>query len=126
MDELKRRGISGVYIFDKFPTDKKRMPTCVEDCQQSTRREWCMTKSPGYLFDVIVTMSHSLIDLVDFCHQQKILNHGEAWSYYLKSKEIVESSKSIYQLKDFADKVDYICVIITKLADAAGVTKHYD
>lgn len=31
--ELIRRNISGIYIFDKFPSDERHRPTCVEDCQ---------------------------------------------------------------------------------------------
>ena len=41
--ELKRRGLSGIYIFDTFPGEERRKPTCVEDCQESTRREWLET-----------------------------------------------------------------------------------
>ena len=38
--ELKRRGLSGIYIFDTFPGEPKRRPTCIEDCQPETRKEW--------------------------------------------------------------------------------------
>jgi hypothetical protein len=37
---LKRRGLSGIYIFDKFPGEERREPTCVEDCQEETRHKW--------------------------------------------------------------------------------------
>lgn len=33
MAELKRRDLSGIYIFDTFPGEQKRQPTCIEDCQ---------------------------------------------------------------------------------------------
>ena len=37
---MKRYGISGIYIFDKFPGEEKRQPTCIEDCQPETRQKW--------------------------------------------------------------------------------------
>ena len=41
--ELIRRNISGIYIFDKFPSDERHRPTCVEDCQMATRKKWLET-----------------------------------------------------------------------------------
>ena len=38
--ENKRRNLSGIYIFDKFPEDERRFPTCIEDCQEETRKKW--------------------------------------------------------------------------------------
>jgi len=35
-----RRGLSGIYIFEKLEGDKKRKPTCFEDCTIDTKREW--------------------------------------------------------------------------------------
>lgn len=29
--ELKRRDLSGIFIFDTFPGESKRQPTCIED-----------------------------------------------------------------------------------------------
>ena len=37
---MKRYSVSGIYIFDKFPDEDRRQPTCVEDCQQETRLKW--------------------------------------------------------------------------------------
>lgn len=36
----KRRNLTGIYIFDKFPEDEKKLPTCLEDCQKETRQKW--------------------------------------------------------------------------------------
>ena len=36
--ENKRRGLSGIFIFDQFPGEERREPTCVEDCQKETRK----------------------------------------------------------------------------------------
>lgn len=37
---MKRYDISGIYIFDKFPDEEERHPTCIEDCQEETRLKW--------------------------------------------------------------------------------------
>lgn len=37
---MKRYSVSGIYIFDKFPDEDRRHPTCIEDCQQETRLKW--------------------------------------------------------------------------------------
>lgn len=37
---MKRYSVSGIFIFDKFPDEERRQPTCVEDCQQETRLNW--------------------------------------------------------------------------------------
>lgn len=37
---MKRYGLSGIYIFDKFPGEEGRQPTCIEDCQKETRTQW--------------------------------------------------------------------------------------
>jgi len=38
--EIKRRGLSGIYIFEKFDSDEKRQPTCFEDCTEETQNKW--------------------------------------------------------------------------------------
>jgi len=37
---MKRRNLSGIYIFDKFEDEDKRQPTCFEDCQEETQNRW--------------------------------------------------------------------------------------
>lgn len=35
-----RRNLSGIYIFDVLPGDKRRQPTVFEDCTQEKQQEW--------------------------------------------------------------------------------------
>jgi hypothetical protein len=37
---MKRRNLSGIYIFEKFEDDEKRQPTCFEDCKEETQDQW--------------------------------------------------------------------------------------
>ena len=48
---LKRHDLSGIYIFDKFPGEERREPTCIEDCQEETRDAWLKTLSPEALLN---------------------------------------------------------------------------
>jgi len=37
---MKRRNLSGIYIFEKFEDEEKRQPTCFEDCTEKTQDRW--------------------------------------------------------------------------------------
>ena len=46
---MKRRNLSGIYIFDKFEDEEKIQPTCFEDCQESTQDRWLDSLEPEAL-----------------------------------------------------------------------------
>lgn len=46
---LRRHDLSGIYIFDQYPDEEKRTPTCIEDCQEETRNRWLQTLEPEAL-----------------------------------------------------------------------------
>lgn len=37
---MKRRNLSGIFIFDKLEGEEKPTPTCLEDCTPKTRLKW--------------------------------------------------------------------------------------
>lgn len=41
-----RRNLSGAYIFDLLPGDKRRKPTCFEDCTEEKQQEWLDSLTP--------------------------------------------------------------------------------
>lgn len=61
----KRRNLSGIYIFDKFPEDEKRKPTCIEDCQEETRRKWLEALEKEALIRTIEHLCSTLRNLSD-------------------------------------------------------------
>lgn len=63
--ENKRRNLSGIYIFDKFPEDEKRQPTCLEDCQEETRKKWLETLSREALINTIEYLCKTLREVSD-------------------------------------------------------------
>jgi len=42
----KRRNLSGIYIFHKFPDEDKREPTCFEDCPEDVQDTWVNSLDP--------------------------------------------------------------------------------
>lgn len=62
--ENKRRNLSGIYIFDQFPGEERRQPTCIEDCQEETRKKWleslekeALIRTVEYLCDTLRAVS---------------------------------------------------------------------
>lgn len=41
--DIKRRNLSGIYIFEQFEGEAKRQPTCFEDCTEATQDKWLDT-----------------------------------------------------------------------------------
>ncbi len=37
---MKRRNLSGIYIFEQFEGEEKRQPTVFEDCTEKTQDKW--------------------------------------------------------------------------------------
>ena len=124
MSELKRRDLSGIYIFDKFPTDEKRKPTCVEDCTPEKRRKWCMTKDADYLRKVIEMEADTFKDLCNYLVEEKCVTNKQRDEFFQMIDKAVENSKHNWALHELADHVDFVCSKVTMLADAFGVTKH--
>jgi len=63
--ELKRRGLSGIYIFDQFPDEPKRQPTCIEDCQPETRKKWLEGLEKEGLIHCVEMLCDTLVSISD-------------------------------------------------------------
>lgn len=63
--ENKRRNLSGIYIFDKFPGEEKREPTCLEDCQEETRNKWLESLEKEALIRTIEHLCETLRKISD-------------------------------------------------------------
>lgn len=61
----KRRHLSGIYIFDKFPEDEKRVPTCIEDCQDETRTKWLESLEKEALINCVDRLCEVLRNISD-------------------------------------------------------------
>ena len=124
--ELKRRDLSGVFIFDTFPGEERRKPTCIEDCQQETRRKWCMSKNPDYLRETIKILADTFKDLCNYLVDEKCVTDDQRTEFFAMIDRNVERSKLNWGLHELADQVDFFCSKVVLLADACGVTKHQE
>lgn len=50
---MKRRNLSGIFIFDKLEGEEKPTPTCLEDCTPETRLKWLEELEKGALINCI-------------------------------------------------------------------------
>lgn len=61
----KRRGLSGVYIFDTFEGEDRRQPTCFEDCREETQDKWLDSLEPEALKNLAKLLGKTLINIAD-------------------------------------------------------------
>jgi len=63
---MKRRNLSGIYIFEQFDTDNKREPTCFEDCTEETQDKWLDSLEPEAVKYLAKKLANKLIEVADF------------------------------------------------------------
>lgn len=123
-EQYRRRNISSVYIFDKFPDEEKRQPTCIEDCQQETRRAWLMQRGDtDYAKQAITMVYDAFIDLCDYLHKEGCIK--EEWHKELTemANEKKEETKYNWALHELASLLDVACDRLCLCADACRATK---
>ena len=121
--ELKRRNISGIYFLDKFPSDERQLPTCIEDCRPSKRREVLMSKNKEYLRSVITSLADTFKELTDFCHKDGVVKDEYRDEFVEMANRWIERSKWNWAEHELVDQIDIICEKITMLADFTGVER---
>ena len=62
---LRRRGMSGIYIFDKYPIEDKRKTTCLEDCQEETRKKYLEGQDEEFLINTIEIVCQTIRNMSD-------------------------------------------------------------
>lgn len=63
---MKRRNISGIFIFDQFEGEEEREPTCFEDCTEATQDKWLDTLDNESLKNLTKQLAETLIGVADF------------------------------------------------------------
>lgn len=113
-----RRGLSGMYVFHKFPGEGKATPTCLEDCSDYTIRGWLMKEGD-------VEMAKRCLEHLTECfdHVLEMLHEDEV---KMVNKVIDErGDKPALEkepvLFDVIDAVMWYCHTITLTADIFGV-----
>lgn len=62
---MKRRNLSGVYIFEKFEGEEKREPTCFEDCTEETQDKWLNSLEPEGLRNLAKHLGKTVVKMAD-------------------------------------------------------------
>lgn len=60
-----RRNLSGIYIFDVLPGDERRKPTCFEDCTEEKQKEWLDSLTPEALKNLSIQLAKTLRNIGD-------------------------------------------------------------
>ena len=109
---MKRYDISGIYIFDKFPDEEKKQPTCIEDCQEETRVKWLDSLDIEALHRTADMIQESLQNLLDLGTEDddKISVHEIIGSSVIDCIDSKDKSKVIYAINE-------MCIYLHKLAD---------
>ena len=62
-----RSNLSGIYIFDKLEGDKKKLPTCIEDCTSETLNNWLNKQDKECLIRIIEHLCKTLKSVSEYC-----------------------------------------------------------
>lgn len=122
--ELKRRDLSGIFIFDTFPGESHRRPTCIEDSQPETRRRLLLTKSTEWQRDCIMKLAETFKDLCNYLVTEHCVSDEQRTEFFKMIDRNVERAKLNWAPHEMVPQVDFFCEKVTLLADACGVTKH--
>jgi hypothetical protein len=63
---MKRRNLSGIFIFEQFEGEEKREPTCFEDCTEATQDKWLDSLDNESLKNLSKQLAGTLIGVADF------------------------------------------------------------
>ena len=122
--ELKSRDLSGIYIFDTFPGEIHRRPTCIEDCRYETRRQLLLTKSTEWQCGCIKKLAETFKDLCNYLVTEHCVSDEQRTEFFKMIDRNVERAKLNWAPHEMVPQVDFFCEKVTLLADACGVTKH--
>lgn len=64
-NNVARRNLSGVFIFDVLPGDERRKPTCFEDCTEEKQKEWLDSLTPEALKNLSIQLGKTLRTIGD-------------------------------------------------------------
>lgn len=62
---IRRRNLSGIYIFETFPEETKREPTTFEDCLAETQEKWLNSLDPEAIKNLAKILGRTLREIGD-------------------------------------------------------------
>ena len=58
---MKRRNLSGIYLFERFDGESKRKPTCFEECMPKTQEEFLDTLDEAGLKRMCLKLAETIV-----------------------------------------------------------------
>ena len=109
---MKRRNLSGIYIFDTLEGERK--PTCIEDCNEATRREWLRSLEPKARVVAANVLCDTIERVADYAHAEgMITSKGKELLY--RDTDNRRGDGALYNLLP-------LCSLLRALGDRFGVT----
>ena len=62
---IKKRNLSGIYIFEKFEDEESREPTCIEDCTEKTQDRYLNSLEKEALINLAKRVANVLKEIGD-------------------------------------------------------------
>lgn len=113
-----RRGLSGMYVFHKFPGEDKATPTCMEDCSDGTIRGWLMKEGDVEMAKRTLENLVGTFDrLLQYLHEDEVKMVNKVIDERGDKPELGKEPV----LFEVVDAVLWYCNTITLIADVFGV-----
>jgi len=113
-----RRGLSGMYVFHKFPGEEKATPTCLEDCSDSTIRGWLMKEGDVEMAKRTLENLEGTFDrLLQYLHEDEVKMVKQVIDER-GDKPVLDKEPVLFEV---VDAVMWYCHTITLFADIFGV-----
>lgn len=124
---MKRRNLSGIYIFDKFPGEDHQVSTCIEDCQTKTLENWISNNKNLYWLDsvekrLLNTFSQMMNCIADSTDKEGIeLITNEMHKYLNEINTTIQD-----ELERYHNRILFLCRYIHDFADLFDIINTED
>jgi len=108
-----RRNLSGIYIFDTLEGERKRKPTCIEDCREETRREWLRSLDVKARINTANVFCETIVSVADYAHAEGMITS--------KGKELLYREANNRRGDGALDNVLSLCSLLRSLGDRFGL-----
>lgn len=114
-NKVLRRNLSGIYIFDTLEGERKRKPTCIEDCNDETRREWLRSLSAQARINTANVLCDAILGVADFAYAEGMIER--------ESKELLCREADNRHGVGALDNLLKLCSLLRLLGDRLGIVR---
>jgi len=123
---MKRRNLSGIYIFDSFPGENHLIPTCIEDCQAKTLLDWMSSKDEHWLESVEKHLLNTFSQMMN-CIADPADKEGIELIINEMHKHLNEINTTIQdELERYRNRIFFLCRYIHDIADLFDIINKED